>query len=300
MQTETTAAAGEDSFRHKYIDSGTVRLHLAEAGPEKAPLVVLLHGFPEFWWSWRHQLRALADAGFLAVAPDMRGYNLSDKPREVKAYEIEHLTADVAAIIRSYGRSRAVVVGHDWGGGVAWQFAMSYPQMVERLVLLNCPHPERLIQALRTREQMKKSWYMFFFQLPFLPERVFARNDFAMMRRTFKKDGFSAEEIAPYVEAMSKEGAVRGAINYYRAAMRRAITDRPSFPRIDAPTLVIWGEKDQYISRDLASPGPDRAPNARVERIADATHWVQHDAPDRVNELLIELIADLKTSSRPS
>src|SRR3954449_2631161 len=164
-------AATAERWAHREAVVNGVRLHYVEAGA--GPLVVLLHGFPEFWYSWRHQIPALAAAGFRVVAPDMRGYNRSDKPRGVRAYSGDALTGDVAKLIRACGAERAVVVGHDWGAAVAWQFAMAYPALLERLVIMNAPHPARFLRALRTWRQARKSWYMFFFQLPWLPESRF-------------------------------------------------------------------------------------------------------------------------------
>jgi pimeloyl-ACP methyl ester carboxylesterase len=297
--TETHRMGTDEGFTHRTLDVGEVKLHVVEAGPESGPLVVLLHGFPEFWWSWRHQMRALADAGFHAVAPDMRGYNLSDKPKGVKAYRFAKLTGDVAGLIHALRRERAVIVGHDWGGAVAWGFAMDHPEMTERLIVMNCPHPLMMERGLRTRKQMKKSWYMFFFQLPVLPERFMKRDDWAFLRRTFAKDGMSNDEIHRYVEAMGREGAATASINYYRAAIRSIATRTgPKPARITAPTLVIWGERDRYLGRELATPPAKWVESARVVFVPEATHWVQRDAAPRVNELLLEQIADLRSGAR--
>jgi pimeloyl-ACP methyl ester carboxylesterase len=298
-----------DRFVHKHVDLGDVRLHCAEAlpvrsgkgksggksGPSaegaRAKLVVLLHGFPEFWWSWRHQMRALSDAGLHVVAPDMRGYNLSDKPAKTSDYRIEHLTADVARLIRAHGAEKAHVVGHDWGGGIAYAFAMLYPEMVERVGILNSPHPVSMMRGFRRPAQLKKSWYFFFFQIPRLPERVLRRHDFHALRKAFRDDGLPDAEIERYVEALRREGALRGGINYYRAMMRDVATrSLPRFRRIDAPVLVIWGERDRVLGRDMARPDPEWVPNARVEFLPEATHWVQRDEPERVNSLLVDFL----------
>ena len=307
MQTTTDAKPDEAKFSHRHIDVGDVRLHVVEAGhapfarrATSRPLVILLHGFPEFWWSWRYQLEALAEAGFHVVAPDMRGYNFSDKPGKVEDYRIEALAADVAGLVRALGKQRAVVVGHDWGGAAAWQFAMSHPQSLERLVILNSPHPLRMKAALGTLRQLKKSWYMLFFQLPRLPEKFLAKDDYAAIRRTFARDGVPKPDIDRYVEAFAREGTARAAVNYYRSALGRILRgDSSPIAAIDAPTLVLWGDRDHYMGNDLATPSRTLVPNARVEFISGASHWVQHNAPARVNELLIEFIADLR-SGRPS
>lgn len=286
-------AMDDAALLHRYVDAAAdgVRLHYVEAGT--GPLIVLLHGFPDHWYSYRHQLPALAAAGFRVFAPDLRGYNLSDKPRGVRAYGVDKLAGDLASLIRAAGVERAHVVGHDWGSGVAWGFAMAYPAMLDRLALLNGPHPLRLLRALRTPRQLAKSWYMLFFQLPWLPEQLLRAGDFAMIRRSLTRDilrpgAFEAEDIERHVAALREPGAVTAAINYYRAALR---VKPPRLAKVEAPVLSIWGEQDRFLGRDLAEPGAALAPNARVERIADAGHWPQHDRPERVNELLVEFFS---------
>ncbi len=277
---------------HSYADVNGVRLHYVEAG--EGPLVVLLHGFPEFWYSWRHQIPALADAGYHVVAPDMRGYNLSEKPAGWRAYGAEQLAGDIAALIRHLGVEKAHLVGHDWGAAVAYFTAMDHPDVVERLAILNVPHPARLLDGFRTVRQLRKSWYMFFFQIPFLPERLLARNGFSFAKRSLRADSpgsFSDADLERYVEAWSQPGALKGMIDYYRAALRQS--PRKALGRmspINCPVLVIWGERDRHLGRELAQPGPTWVPNVRVERLPEATHWVQHDAPERVNELLTEFL----------
>lgn len=287
-----------DGFLHHTIDVGEVRLHVAEARPngiapeapvpDDAPLVVFLHGFPEFWWSWRKQLRAFADAGYWAVAPDLRGFNESEKPKGVAAYEVERLAGDVAGLLRALGRKKAIVVGHDWGAVVAWFVAQLYPEMVERLAILNVPHPLAMTRGLRRPAQLLKSWYMFFFQLPRIPERLTARNDFEFVRRTFAADGLPPEDIEHYVDAARVPGALTSAMNYYRAAIRRVLTGRvPKTIRIDVPVLVIWGDEDRFLGKELADPPQRWVTSARVVHIPGASHWVQSVATTRVNELLL-------------
>ena len=274
-----------DGIAHFDVQAGEVRLHCAAMGPKDGPLVVLLHGFPECWVTWRAQLPALAAAGFYAVAPDLRGYGTSDKPRGAPAYRMEKLTGDVAALIAALGRDRADVVGHDWGGQVAWFFAMWHPALLRRLVTLNVPHPQRFRSGMWKPRQLRKSWYMLFFQLPFLPERFMTdRRLTTSFRYTPERMGaYDEEEIAILL------GAVRdrtGPLNYYRAAGRHP----PRVSVIDAPVLVIWGEKDRWLGADLAEPGRRWVPDLRLERIPEASHWVQADAPDRVNALLLDFL----------
>jgi epoxide hydrolase 4 len=280
----------ESQLLHGDADVGAgVRLHYVEAG--QGPLVVLLHGFPEFWYSWRRQIPVLAEAGFRVVAPDMRGYDLSDKPQGWRAYDTSVLAQDIAGLVRSLGEERAYVVGHDWGAAVAYTLAMRHPEVVRRLAILNVPHPVRMLEGFRTLKQLRKSWYMFFFQIPVLPERLIARSNFSFARRSLRagtKGAFSDEDLELYAQAWAQPGALTGMINYYRAALRRSPRKALAhMTRIDAQTLVIWGQRDSYIGAELAEPPREWVPNVRVERIAEATHWVQHEAADRVNELLI-------------
>ena len=280
----------EVQLKHGDADvGGGIRLHYVEAG--EGPLVVLLHGFPEFWYGWRHQIPALAQAGFRVVAPDMRGYNLSDKPPGWRSYDTGLLADDIAGLIRSFGEQDAYVVGHDWGAAVAYAVAMGHPEVVRRLAILNVPHPTRMLEGLRTLKQLRKSWYMFFFQIPRLPERLIARDDFSFAKRSLRsdsKDAFTDEDLERYVEAWSQPGALTGMINYYRAALRRSPGKALARMKpIEAPTLVIWGMRDRHLGSELAEPAPEWVPNVRIERIAEATHWVQHDAPERVNALLL-------------
>ena len=280
-------------WTHRGTVVNGVRLHYVEAGV--GPLVVLLHGFPEYWYSWRRQIGPLVAAGFRVLAPDLRGYNLSDKPRGVNAYRVEALTADAAGLIRQSGESSAIVVGHDWGGVLAWLLPLHYPEMVQKRIILNAPHPAAFRCELhRNFGQLRRSWYIFFFQLPLLPESLMRAGDYALLHRMLtrqpvKPGAFSAGDVARYRHALAQPGALTAAINWYRAAFRR-----PPRPDEDAlcatPTLVIWGERDAFLGPRLTEGLEQWAPNLRVERIPDASHWVQNDAPERVNELMIEFL----------
>jgi pimeloyl-ACP methyl ester carboxylesterase len=284
--------SGGGRFIERRIDVGELTLNVVELG--HGPLVVLLHGFPEFWGSWRRQLLALADAGFRAVAFDMRGFHLSDKPEGVDAYHMDRLTSDVAALIRKLGQQRAAaVVGHDWGGNVAWHFAMDYPDLFERLVLLNMPHPIAMQRGLRTLRQLLKSWYIFFFQLPRVPERVARTGSFALMKNSWRREGVEPEDVERLVRALETTASLTGPINYYRSALRSVALGRAKRVKlIEQPTLVIWGEKDAYLGRELADPPVKWVPNARLETIPDASHWVQLAAPERVNQLMLDFLRE--------
>jgi pimeloyl-ACP methyl ester carboxylesterase len=293
----------EAQLSHGYADvGGGIRLHYVEAG--EGPLVVLLHGFPEFWYSWRRQIPVLAQAGYHVVAPDMRGYDLSDKPQGWRAYDASLLANDIAGLIRSFGtqtgtsEQSAHVVGHDWGAAVAYAVAMNHPEVVRRLAILNVPHPTRMLEGFRTLRQLRKSWYMFFFQIPKLPEHLIGRDGFSFAKRSLRadsKDAFSDEDLERYVEAWSQPGALTGMINYYRAALRRSPGKAlAQMKPIEAQTLVIWGMRDRHLGSELAEPAPEWVPNVRMERIPEATHWVQHDTPERVNELLLGFFDDAR------
>jgi epoxide hydrolase 4 len=279
---------------HRYADLGDVRLHYVEAG--EGPLVLLLHGFPQFWYQWRHQIPALVEAGFRVVAPDMRGYNLSDKPHGVQAYRVELLARDVERLIRTCGEGTATVVGHDWGAIAAWIAAMRLPGRFERLAILNVPHPARSLDGLLSPMQLLRSSYMFFFQIPRLPEEVIRAGDFALLRSVFRSDpvqpeAFTAEDIERYVGAIARPGVLTASLNYYRALLRNPRETRALLQRVEAPVLVIWGEKDRFLSRRLAEPPRLWVPNLiRVKRLPDASHWVAEDCPLEVNTLLLDFL----------
>jgi epoxide hydrolase 4 len=279
--------------REGYADLGEVRLHYVEAGD--GPLVVLLHGFPDFWYGWRFQIPALVGAGFRVVAPDMRGYNLSSGPPDVESYAPGRLAADVRDLVSERGASRAFIAGHDWGAAVAWLTAMRHPEVVQRLAILNVPHPRRMLQALRRPgRQLARSWYMFFFQIPWLPERMLAAGDWRGLRQPFaeaRAGAFTPADIELYKQAWSQPGAIAAMLNYYRASIGRppgGVSGR-SLPPVEAPTLIIWGERDRHLGAELAEPEPRDVPHLeRVARLPAASHWVQHDEPERVSELLID------------
>jgi pimeloyl-ACP methyl ester carboxylesterase len=282
-----------NGWDHREAVVNGVRLHYVEAG--KGPLVVLLHGFPEFWYSWRRQLPALAAAGFRALAPDLRGYNESDKPPGVHPYRLETLVEDVRALIRHAGEERAAVAGHDWGGLIAWHLALRQPQAVTKLLVLNAPHPNAFLRELRTPAQWLRSSYILFFQLPRLPEMVFRSGDFALLERCFRREpvhpgAFSPEEIGYYKRALARPGALTAALNYYRAAFRGWPKAARPIDSIHVPTLLIWGEQDRYLGARLTEGLDPWVPHLRVERLADASHWVQNDAPERVNRLMIDFL----------
>jgi pimeloyl-ACP methyl ester carboxylesterase len=277
-----------------------VRLHYVEAG--SGPLVVLLHGFPEFWYSWRHQIPALAAGGFHVIAPDLRGYNLSDKPPGVPAYRIDVLLEDVAELIRHTGADRAAVVGHDWGGVLAWHLPLHYPEMVDRLVILNAPHPAAYRRELRSGGQLLKSWYILLFQVPGLAEQAFSAGDYDLVGRMLRREpvhteAFTPEDVRHYKHALARPGALTAALNYYRALRYPMAHTTREAPVIETPTLVLWGEQDSHLSAHLTEGLDAWVRDLRLVRFPDASHWVQNDVPERVNRALIDF---LRVSADPS
>lgn len=269
-------------------------------GPQDGPVIVLLHGFPELNISWRHQVPELAAAGYRVVAPNQRGYAGSVRDG---SYATADLATDVVAILDAVGAQRAIVVGHDWGGAVAWTVAQLYPRRVSALVAMNCPPPRVLAEhLLRSPSQLRRSWYIFFFQLPVLPERLVSRSMPWMLRGgSHVREVWDRETLAPYGEAFATDADVHGPIQWYRAAVTGALRGTVSrSPRalqpITVPVLVVWGVHDAFLGQELVSPEALRStlafPNeATVVPIESAGHFVQNEAPDEVNAALLEWLA---------
>lgn len=284
----------QETWQHREIMTNGIRMHYVTQGT--GPLIVLLHGFPEFWYSWRYQIPFLANHSYTVVAPDLRGYNDTDKPRT--DYRVSTLTRDIVGLVRGLGHEKAVIAGHDWGGILAWSFALSYPEMTERLIVLNAPHPLAVARELRTLKQLRKSWYTFFFQLPQLPEFLLGLNHAEMIGRLLyasavQKSAFDDDVQARYREAMSKPGALTGGLNYYRAAFRPlrgfpALGGRNAV--VEAPTLLIWGEQDVALGIDLTKNIEQWVPHLQLRYIPDSGHWVQQEKPELVNQWMLEFL----------
>lgn len=288
-------------MRHDYAQLDGIRLHYAECG-KGDELVILLHGFPECWYSWRHQLPVLGER-YHVIAPDMRGFNLSDKPAGIKHYRIEPLVKDILGLIRYFGKEKAAIVAHDWGAGVAWALARRHPEAVSKLVAMQVPPPAAW-RANFTLRQLRRSWYMFFFQLPRVPEWWASANDFArvekMYRETSARPGaFTDSDIAVYKEALRQPGALTSSLNYYRANVLKSLfrgglkTPNQRDGRVRVPTLFIYGEKDVAII-----PATVRGVRKFVDapyrelRISDSGHWVQNEAVEEVNTALLDFLRD--------
>jgi epoxide hydrolase 4 len=291
--TSATSAAALGGGVDAYGVVNGVRLHWVRAGDDRGPLVVLLHGFPDFWYGWRHQLPALGGAGYRVVAVDLRGYNLSGRPARVEDYARDVLADDVAALVRRLGAERAAIVGHDWGGVVAWHLATRHPEVVERLAVLNAPHPARYRRLLRRSSQWLRSWYVGFFQLPRVPEWTLRAGGHAALEAVWcaehaRPGAFGARELAAYRAAFAPPGALEAALAYYRALLRHpghVARDRRVLPH---RTLVVWGMRDRSLVAANAEGLERWVPRVRVVRVPDAAHWVMADAPEVVNAALLE------------
>ena len=282
-----------EHWQHHEVTVRGVKFHYVEAGAgEGRPLVLLLHGFPEFWYSWRHQIPALAEAGFHVIALDMRGYNLTDKSQGVNHYHIEHLTDDVEALIHEWGYQQAILIGHDWGGIVAWYTAMRHPACISQLIILNAPHPAAMRRELWRVKQLFRSWYIWLFQLPMIAEAILRFARYAALRRLLKPIGLSDDEMQKYVQAWQQPGALTGMLNYYRAIFRRWINGNLNqlTQVVEIPTLLIWGENDPALGLRLTEGLEQWIPNLQIKRLPQIGHFVQNQAPQLVNELMLSFL----------
>jgi len=282
--------AGGLEVQGRYVRTNGIRLHLVEAGPKNGPPVVLLHGFPDFSYGWRRQIPALAEAGHRVIAPDLRGFNLSDKPRGIRSYELRQVTDDVCGLIDALELGPVDLVGHDWGGWISWHLAAWQPHLLRRLAILNMPHPAVMRRFLtHDLEQLRRSWYVFALQLPWLPEALLRAS---RMRPLVRALGFgsrgtlhSADE-AEYRRAWSQPGAITAMINWYRAG-RREFRRPKDHLRIFTPALLVWGMRDVALSHRMARPSMDYCEKGRLVLIPDASHWLHWEASEEINSLLV-------------
>ncbi|MEW5847893.1 MAG: alpha/beta fold hydrolase [Myxococcota bacterium] len=287
--TPGTAQGDEAQVEHVYVRTNGIRMHVAMAGPDDGPVVIMLHGFPDFWYGWRHQMLPLAQRGWRVLVPDQRGYNLTDKPTDVEAYAVDTLVADVVGLMDALGVQKAHVVAHDWGAGVAWRMAQVAPERMQRLVIINVPHLGVMRRTLENNpEQVARSWYMFFFQLPRLPDWLAARNDHQLLERALtgssREGTFTAAELRYYREAWSRPGAVTSMINWYRAAARHGPSDVDK--RITVPTLVLWGEKDVALMAEMAADSVAMCDDGQLVTFPENSHWLHLEQPRAVTELI--------------
>lgn len=268
-------------------------LHVAVTG--EGPPVILLHGFPESGHSWHRQIGPLAAAGFSAWVPNLRGYPPSEISTQRSAYHLRHLVRDVAAIAASTGYPRAHIVGHDWGGIIAWTFAGTHPELLDKLVILNAPHMQVYTEKVWRTSQILRSLYIAFFQLPLLPEQALAAGNYRAVRNMFmrlpeRKGAFGKEDVARYIDGLSRPGALKAALDYYRENMRPNGMDMARSVRTDAETLVIWGMQDPTLGAFLLDGLERFAPRVQIHRIQKASHWVQNEEPDEVNQVMLRFL----------
>lgn len=277
--------------RTELVQTKGLRFEVTIAG-EGDRLALLLHGFPECSHSWRHQLPLLARLGYRVWAPNLRGYGKSDRPEGVGQYRVDKLEQDVADLIDASGARSVLLVAHDWGAIIAWNFAMYRVRPLERLVIMNVPHPACMQRGLRTLRQFKKSWYVFFFQIRGLPEKLIARNDFAAIGRMFRgmaidKSRFPDEVLAVFRRNAAEPGALTAMINYYRALPGSiALVRRRGTPKIEVPTLLVWGEQDSALGKELTYGTGSHVSDLTVRYLPNVSHWVQQEAPETVNAML--------------
>jgi pimeloyl-ACP methyl ester carboxylesterase len=307
------AQPNASALAHEYAEVNGVRLHYVRAG--RGPLIMFLHGFPEFWYEWKHQLAEFG-RDHTVVAPDLRGYNLSSKPEDLSAYLMPNLVEDVRALatelLKSIGGSTFTLVAHDWGGVVAWVFAAQHPQMLNRLVILNAPHPSLFGRELRENAaQQQASQYMLMFRSA-EAEALLSENSFAWLKRAVLGPNASEVDTAAYVEAWSQPGALTGGLNYYRASgvgpsppgaggTPAAPATAPPLPPliVRVPTLVIWGEKDTALLTGNLNGLDQVVPRLTIKRIPDGTHWIPREQPEEVNRLIREFLSQPAESAKP-
>jgi epoxide hydrolase 4 len=285
----------------RFIDIDGLTLHLREAGPASGEPVILLHGFPEHSGSWRKQTPALAEAGFRVIAVDMRGYGPSSSPAAVEAYHLDRLAADVVDLADALGLQRFNLVGHDWGGIVAWAVAAQHAMRITRLIILNAPHPDVMPVIMRQKPlQLLRSSYVGFFQLPWLPEALLTAGDFRLLKRaltsTARPGTFSQSDLSAYAAEWGREGRLRGMINYYRALVR---LPRAPLGRIVQPTLILWGCQDQALDVALSKASLMQCSNGRMDSHRRATHWIHLEEPDWINERMLRYLAEERELDRP-
>ncbi|WP_427160007.1 alpha/beta fold hydrolase [Aliinostoc sp. HNIBRCY26] len=281
----------QDSWQHAYINTNGIKLHYVTQGTGR--LMLMLHGFPEFWYSWRHQIPKFAEK-FQVVALDLRGYNDSDKPVNKSAYVMDEFIKDIAEVIQGLGHDSCILVGHDWGGAIAWNFAYAHPEMVERLIILNLPHPAKFTQGLLTLSQLRRSWYIFLFQLPWLPELMLKADSYLAIANMIPKTAvnqtaFTPDDIAAYQQAAAKTGAITAMLNYYRNLFSSLLFQK-NWAILETPTLLIWGENDTALGKELTYNTQDYVKHLQVKYIPHCGHWVQQEKPELVNQYMQEYL----------
>jgi len=281
----------DTAWTHASIQTNGVRLHYVTQG--EGPLILFLHGFPEFWYSWRKQISEFA-RDHKVVALDLRGYNESDKPMDADAYVMAEFVQDIQGVITGLGYDKCVLVGHDWGGAIAWNFAYQHPDLLEKLVILNLPHPARFAQGLLMPQQLLRSSYIFFFQIPVIPELLIQLADYQLLEKFFtgmavNSKAFSPEDIEAYKNAAARPGALTAALNYYRNLWHQGMMER-SWGVLEVPTLMIWAEQDWFLGKELTYGTEQYVRDLQIQYIPDCSHWVQQERPELVNQYIREFL----------
>ena len=284
----------------EFVEANGIRFRCQVEGD--GPLVILLHGFPQFSYMWRNAVPALAAAGFRAAAPDTRGIGESSRPTRVADYRLSILGDDVAALIAALGGRKAHVIGHDWGGLIAWETAFAHPEVVDRLITVNGPPAHILPRRWSARlRQLERSWYVFYFALPWNPERFLTRRNGAIMPRLLRGGQFSPEEITTYRDAICRPGAAWAGLAYYRALVRnlRANATRLRGNVVSAPTLVIWGEHDDALGVEFTED-MDRYVRGplRIVRLPEENHWFIQNQPDRFVRMVVDFLREGTSSDK--
>lgn len=279
-------------MQEQFYDVNGIRLHTVEEGDATGKVILFLHGFPEFSYGWRKQLPFFALKGYRAVAVDQRGYNLSSKPNEVTAYHLNHLVKDIKELAEQLSTEKIILVGHDWGGAVAWVFAQRHPEKLQQLIVLNIGHPEAITATLKHSTRQKfKSWYAAFFQIPVLPELLLQAFNFGWLQNTLEKSSiektFSEDDFLTYKEAWRQPKALTTMINWYRA---NKFSLFKAGGIVTVPTLIIWGAKDAFLIKEQAKLSQKQCTNGKLVMLEDATHWIQHEQPEKVNNLILKFI----------
>ncbi|MGG0904404.1 epoxide hydrolase EphM [Bacillus subtilis] len=282
-----------DGVKCQFVNTNGITLHVAAAGPEDGPLIVLLHGFPEFWYGWKNQIKPLVDAGYRVIAPDQRGYNLSDKPEGIDSYRIDTLRDDIIGLITQFTDEKAIVIGHDWGGAVAWHLASTRPEYLEKLIAINIPHPHVMKTVTpHYPPQWLKSSYIAYFQLPDIPEASLRENDYETLDKAIGLSDrpalFTSEDVSRYKEAWKQPGALTAMLNWYRALRKGSLAEKPSYETV--PYRMIWGMEDRFLSRKLAKETERHCPNGHLIFVDEASHWINHEKPAIVNQLILEYL----------
>jgi pimeloyl-ACP methyl ester carboxylesterase len=281
----------EPQIETQFVQTRGLRFEVATAGSGDK-LALLLHGFPESAYSWRYQIPLLARLGYRVWAPNLRGYGKSERPVGLSHYMLDKLEQDVADLIDASGAKSVLLVGHDWGGGIAWAFALFGQRPIERLVVMNTPHPACFREGLRTLRQLRRSWYFFFLQIPGLPEWLLSLRDHALIAYMFRsmaidKSRFPDEVLREYRQNAAEPGALKAMVDYYRAMLRtpRALTQR-AMPVIEVPVLMLWGERDSALGKELTYGTGRHVRDLTLRYLPRVSHWVQQEAPEQVNAML--------------